>query len=263
MKRSPGPRRAASSLSKSTHHRLNMYALAASAAGVGVLGLASPAEAKIVYTPAHVHFGNYYLDLNHDGVTDFVLFLQQACDSNRCTSIAEVYPGASKAIVGRSNWAAPLWPGEEIGSKRRLWHGFGVERVVKAYPTVNHTSTERFYGRWTNGGKGFHARYLGLKFLINGKLHYGWARVDTTAGPGGAVLTGYAYETVPGKAIIAGQIKWAAHNSREELSGTGVSLTNATPVKPQPAFLGMLALGAQGLPRWRRKKSGDAVPQTN
>jgi hypothetical protein len=32
------------------HHQLNMYALAASVAGVGVLALAQPAEAKILYT---------------------------------------------------------------------------------------------------------------------------------------------------------------------------------------------------------------------
>ena len=38
-------------LSESIHQQLSMYALAASAAGVGML--AQPAEAKIVYTPVH------------------------------------------------------------------------------------------------------------------------------------------------------------------------------------------------------------------
>src|SRR5579863_10427884 len=72
MKRSPRPRTTAN-LSDSIHHRLNMYALAASAAGVGVLALAQPIEAKIVYTPADVKIGYipYNLDLNHDGVVDF------------------------------------------------------------------------------------------------------------------------------------------------------------------------------------------------
>jgi hypothetical protein len=42
-----------SKLSDSLHHQLNMYALAASAAGVGMLTLVQAAEAKIVYTPAH------------------------------------------------------------------------------------------------------------------------------------------------------------------------------------------------------------------
>jgi hypothetical protein len=68
-------------LSESTQKRLAMYALAAGAAGVGVLALAQPSEAKIVYTPAKIRITppkerftkkQFALDLNHDGLTDFV-----------------------------------------------------------------------------------------------------------------------------------------------------------------------------------------------
>jgi hypothetical protein len=48
------PSRAPSKLSESLHQRLNMYALVAGAAGVSALALMPPAEAKIVYTPAHI-----------------------------------------------------------------------------------------------------------------------------------------------------------------------------------------------------------------
>jgi hypothetical protein len=54
MKRSSGPRKTAN-FSRSIHQQLNMYALAAGAAGVGVLALAQPAEAKIVYTAGTTH----------------------------------------------------------------------------------------------------------------------------------------------------------------------------------------------------------------
>jgi hypothetical protein len=47
MKRSSHPRTAVK-LTGSTHRRLNAYALAAGAAGVGILALAQPSEAKIV-----------------------------------------------------------------------------------------------------------------------------------------------------------------------------------------------------------------------
>jgi hypothetical protein len=50
--------------------------LAAGAAGVGMLALAQPAEAKIICTPAHITIvpdDHFNLDLNHDGVTDFAL----------------------------------------------------------------------------------------------------------------------------------------------------------------------------------------------
>jgi hypothetical protein len=75
MKRS-GPR-TATKLPESLHHQLNMYALAAGAAGVSALALSSTSEAKIVYTPAHVLLQPttppFPLDLNHDGIVDFYL----------------------------------------------------------------------------------------------------------------------------------------------------------------------------------------------
>jgi hypothetical protein len=40
-------------LPSSIHQQLNMYALVASAAGVGMLALAQPVEARVVFTPAH------------------------------------------------------------------------------------------------------------------------------------------------------------------------------------------------------------------
>jgi len=66
--------RTPSNLSESLHHQLNSYALAASAAGVGMLALARPAEAKIVYTRTHKSITPNHtipLDLNHDRTTDF------------------------------------------------------------------------------------------------------------------------------------------------------------------------------------------------
>jgi hypothetical protein len=49
MKRSPRPRKTAD-LSDSVHRQLNLYALAAGAAGVGMLALSQPTEAEIIYT---------------------------------------------------------------------------------------------------------------------------------------------------------------------------------------------------------------------
>lgn len=97
--------RVPSHLPESLHKRLNAYALAASAAGVGMLALTPPsgyllatgtvlaglfalpdsAEAKIVYTPANEHLvcqsnedgcsGNIYLSLNHGTSPDLNLKL--------------------------------------------------------------------------------------------------------------------------------------------------------------------------------------------
>jgi hypothetical protein len=82
-------------------------------------------------------------------------------------------------------------------------------------------------------GKGVKDRYLGLKFVVDGGVHYGWARVSVTLGHHrqfddvSGTLTGYAYETVADKPIIAGEI-------------TGLDV-----ITVQPETLGGLALGRQ------------------
>src|ERR1700724_3209077 len=62
-------------LSESLLHRRNLYAVAATAAGVASSALAPSAEAKIGYAPANipivVNGGFVELDLNHDGINDF------------------------------------------------------------------------------------------------------------------------------------------------------------------------------------------------
>ena len=83
MSRSTRP----SKLSDSMDRRLNMYALAAGAAGVGVLALTPPSEAKVIYTPAHIVIGagqTYKLDLNHDGIVDFGLQIY-TCTTENCS----------------------------------------------------------------------------------------------------------------------------------------------------------------------------------
>jgi hypothetical protein len=253
------PSKIASNFSESMHHQLGMYAIAAGAAGVSVLALAQPVEAKIVYTPANVHFsGNqqYDLDLNNDGVTDFTLshFFHGHCSGQgHCSSavIMEEKPATGNGAIGSPPAALPR--GAVIGRGKPFDDGVGIMFLEQRVCQRSHCHTWHI-GNWGNVANG----YLGLEFQINGKTHYGWARfkdVDT--------LTGYAYETIPGKAIIAGRTKDTADESGEEDFGSGASLTNPIPNKPQPASLGVLALGAQGVQLWRRKESVGAIAENN
>jgi hypothetical protein len=90
-------------------------------------------------------------------------------------------------------------------------------------------------GPWVNKTN----RYLGLKFVINGQDHYGWARLSTTHSLTGS-LTGYAYETVPNKQILEGATSDTA----------AVDLPD--PPTQYPASSGMLARGVDALAIWRR-----------
>jgi hypothetical protein len=107
-------------------------------------------------------------------------------------------------------------------------------------------------GQWVN----VRSHFLGLKFRIKGKVHYGWARLNVTVGNSriSATLTGYAYETIPGKSIIAGATK-----GPDDAEPTA-SLNTPT---PEPVTLGALAMGAPGLSVWRRKEPVVAIASSS
>jgi hypothetical protein len=252
MQRSSQPRTTAE-LSKSLHERLNTYALAASAAGVGMLALVRPAEAKIVYTPAHVQItpANWvYIDLNHDGINDFVLENKYNFASIYTSSFLSCYSanhGSANRVRGdaKSFIAFALRSGVRIGAANFPNLAPRMAKVVRN----SQNSSARFGWPWANGGKGVKSRYLGLQFTIKGKTHFGWARLNVTFTSKhliDAVLTGYAYETIPGKAIVAGATKGPDDGAQ----AASASIKTHTPT---PAMLGTLALGAPGLSIWRRE----------
>ncbi len=229
MEQSRERRRTVTNLSKPIRHQVNLYALAASAAGVGILALAEPAEAEVVYTPSHVPIApnrTVGLDLNHDGIVDFTfqnrLYIYSVYDRRDDLSITAE---SANEILGHAS-ASALRQGVKVGSSGAFSAGpksmaFGTDQVGSFYCS----------GKWNK----VHGRYLGLKFTIAGETHFGWARLSTTCDlyKIDAVLTGYAYETVARKAIVTGQTEDSAERTFSPA--------------PAPASLGMLAAGAGGI----------------
>jgi hypothetical protein len=211
-------------ISDSLDRQLNTYALVASAAGVSVLALAGASEAKVIYTETHqvTRAGvPLYIDLNHDGIKDFVLRTRYYWGSYFSAGLdASGYRNNNNAVAGRRfkssggyffSAASALPAGARIGPERK----FPVHHPFMAVELFNriHTSQYSDVGPWAGKGKGVRNRYLGLKFVVHGKVHYGWARLSVTLGHHrqfddvSGTLTGYAYETIPNKPIIAGQTK--------------------------------------------------------
>jgi hypothetical protein len=258
MKRPSQPRRTAC-LPESVLQQLNMYALAAGAAGVGMLALSRSAEAKVIYTPAHVDLGfhhkiTYLLDLNHDGITDFTFSFYFHGESGAFESTLRIARGPNSVWGGKL--ANDTKPGSIIGTKRNFAYGSALMAAVGG--TSNSSGKcdpSLFSGLWENQGKGVKNRYLGLRFMVKGEPHFGWARLTVTGGCRlTATLTGYAYETVPNRAIVAGK-KTGTDGANLERSD---SATLTAPIS-QPGSLGGLAMGASGLSIWRRE-SVDVLP---
>src|SRR5580700_4672450 len=185
MSRAPRSRKTFK-ISDSLNRQLNTYALVASAAGVSVLALARASEAKVVYTETHQVTRArvpLYIDLNHDGIKDFVLrtiyyrgsYFEAGLD-------ASGYRNINNAVAGRRfsrssyffSAASALPAGARIGPERKfpVHHPF---MAVELFSRV-HTSQHSDVGPWVGKGQGVRNQYLGLKFVIHGKAHYGWAR---------------------------------------------------------------------------------------
>lgn len=272
--RHPRAGRRAARLGQELERSLSAYAAAALSAGVSLLAITRSAEAKIVYTPANVKIpvngGPVPLDLNHDGITDFVLsnvyrFGEGTSEALYATLFVGTGAGNTRnKFRGRGTdtsrgyvfrFASALRPGFSVAANKSyfqkspkglmaglvvqyqnpLRRGLGAGESCVSATAACASGTD---GQWMYTKN----RYLGLQFIINGQTHYGWARVAVTRATGNdknsilATLTGYAYETVPNKPIITGKTK-----------GPDV-------VTLEPATLGRLGQGAAGMSAWRAKK---------
>jgi hypothetical protein len=256
---SSSPRKTAK-LSDTLHKRVNMYALASSAAGVGVLALAQTAEAKIVYTKANVTIGHngvlhHQIDLNHDGIKDFSFSYPGTSGGPKSAALMVRPLGKGNEVVSRTSergYPAALLAGVLVGPKRRF--DAYKEQILAGWTTASGPPVIDV-GNWVDVKN----RYLGIEFMIKGKIHYGWARLSVSVDDDGldieGTLTGFAYETIPNKPIITGKTE-----EPEEGSNDGANPATLNEPTLRTASLGLLAMGSPGLSVWRREESVLAAP---
>ncbi len=240
-------------LNDALEKRIRNYALAATASSVAVLALAQPGESEVVYTPANqnIAYGGV-LDLNNDGIVDFT-FRPFYYTSHTSCAIARLFalyvaPSTPSNAVRGGGSALPssILVGRNP-QKFKQGQGFMVGWNDIRFICTSSRYDNEILGPFANTAD----RYLGLQFSVNGETFYGWARfnVTDTGRSVSAILTGYAYEMTPGAPIFTG------NEFGNELRDSPKPRTQAAdgPVIPpaDPATLGRLAQGAQGLAAWR------------
>jgi hypothetical protein len=203
-------------MNKDLQKRLGKYT-AAAAALVGATG----ANAQIVYTdvnPDFAHPGNevgYGLDLNNDANFDFALFSLDTtlASGNRIRNTVVAPYGtaaASNAIAGEApsgyDYALALNNGDMIDNTLN-W--------IAATNTMayNVNSANPYNENWN----GVTDKYLGLKFVVAGNTHYGWARLDVLAIADTWTLKDYAFNASPNTGLTAGQMTGVSTLAMESL----------------------------------------------
>jgi hypothetical protein len=250
MRRQRKPRQIPEPLSGSVQQKLSCYALAA---GAGLFTLAPMSEAKIVYTPVNESIGRggtLPIDLNNDGIVDFEIIEHPGQTQFRTSQFvdakATVFGNQVKCVtsscISTFIYAAALRSGTAIGPNRGWLGGL----APMAFEELFKRGSLGYTFAWVNVTD----RYLGLKFKINGETHFGWARLNVKFHPGlrkdrtwEVQLTGYAYETVANKPIVAGMTK----GPEEQTSFSSPSKS------AKDASLASLAYGVAGLALWRRE----------
>ena len=245
-------------LPASIQQYLHTYAVAAGAAGVSVLALAQPSETEIIYTPANAPIGpgvRIYLDLNKDGTTDFwfnATWIGSESFASGYMAVHNAQAGNAVMATLQRGWVAEaLQAGAAIGPAANFSSGTRASMAWGWFMGSTRPQLWKCYGPWEDT----HRRYLGLRFMINGEVHYGWARLNERCQKGYwhvGKLTAYAYETIPDQGLVAGQKKEGKIDLEDEnLTGPGEATLAST--APTPATLGMLAKGAASLGNWRER----------
>jgi len=244
MKRSFRSQKSPAALPDTLVRHLSSYALAATAAGVSALACSPRAEARVVHHRiGAVVAGNGYYLFNPAGNNVAFGFYGSFLDHGPTSYWNRVFLKAKSTgaffLSGPGQLPAALRASSKIGPARHFEKG-------PSYGGLLFT-----YGNYGGGTKNHHRgnfdfnkiEFVGLKFAVSGKEHYGWLRLKIRIN-GVATFTDlidYGYETIPGKAIKAGQEKELRDGSAAAANTRG----RAT-VSP-----GLLALGSSGMSVWR------------
>jgi hypothetical protein len=261
------PRRNHSRNISAVHHTLEnslrTYASTAIAAGVGLLATARTAEGKVVFTPAHVTISpgsTLKLDLNGDGVVDFTIRNAFTVSSPRRGSARAQFASSGYVAVQPEHVSNLEVEGRSTSNLLHFAEAFPAGAVIGTISQIGNYRQSMAYchgdgeSKRVKAGPWFHAtnRYLGLRFVINGQVHFGWARLTVrVSGEGGcvfeALLSGYAYETSVDTPITTGKAVVGPEPTSTGRNGLGSPRRSG-------ANLGLLALGAPGLEAWRQEK---------
>lgn len=165
-------------------------------------------KGDIIYTPYNGDLtpafpsNEFTLDINNDGTPEFRFSAVMdaplySVDVRSLGSEEILFPEAlgtiSALAISRGN---NIDSGELEGNAR--WEtGIGI---------LSHWDLQFPIGEIKGGYFLETNAYIGIRFQINGNIHYGWIQVDNPFDVPGGTVTGFAYETSPGVSIIAGAI---------------------------------------------------------
>ena len=133
------------------------------------------------------------VDLDHNGIAE--LTLSSRGDFTVMTSGPTNVAGIPQPPPDLGAWASPFEYGSRI-------HSLLPDGIVWTSGRAGLISCRDVgcIGLWQEVG----VHYLGVEFEFDGNTHYGWVEIEIPFLLGGGVLRRYAFESEPGREIVAG-----------------------------------------------------------
>jgi hypothetical protein len=242
--------------------QISGYCLAASAAGVTVLACSSPVDAAPVCTTTTISFRDtmsYPLNPASQKVAPFNVVQTY----NNVSSLSH-YVGlrgfftpnipSANTVLDANGFPADLPAGAVIGPDANFGKGnsYGEFFQFQYFQGVT--------GPFASGQPG----YAGFEFSQAGQTHYGWIRMRVVQKQRYypfLLVSEYGYESTPNTAIAAGSCATSASSIEPGPEPQPQAARSAEKNKSGAApSLGLLALGSEGLPLWRRETLPNTLP---
>lgn len=168
----------------------------------GILNVNTNLKAQIIYTDLEPDLTSnstettYELDINNDGVTNFIL--EASPDP-----YAIIYPNTPENEFIRSEnqgWITLVEVLNAGTSVKTLnspfsWNNWPGLLFIGCYISID----QCLHSNWTNQTD----KYIGISFKIDGNLHYGWIRMDVSDNTHWTIKD-YAYNATPEEDLLTG-----------------------------------------------------------
>ena len=169
----------------------------------------NPDSTVSLFNPGGILDRYYLLDIDQDGVADYVLHLhsqktgRSVIRLNNALTISPVNVNDNQVAVS-NGWPAAFESPAAIGAGLTNWSK-ASQQILGSYDgycrfaeTVN-TCTGRYSGNWVYGSYG----YVGLKMTKGGNNYYGWVRLAVKVGQTAAcTVTDYGCSRLPDQLVI-------------------------------------------------------------
>jgi len=181
-----------------------------SAMAAAFIAAGTEADAQIVYVDivdVTLDLGFYIpLDLDGGGSDDFLF--QVASDTAGSWTFVNGFGDYSGLSIGGPNNAMVGYDGPIFPYASALDTANSIDVAANFVTNSNNYAffasiySAVTYGPWADVTD----KYLGIKFEIDGEVHYGWMRLDVTVGPVSLTLKDWAYNSTPDEMILTGDI---------------------------------------------------------